>query len=577
MEQRTILAIGLMMALLFGYMWVQETYFAPAPKKPPEQAQQKAPESPTSAQAPAPSTSTKAAPGPPVAPPAAAPAPAPVPERPRPPQRTVSVNAPVYRGVVSSEGGKLQEWTLRYRGDKPMVSVGEFGPVGLVLGAPGAPPFPMAITGDDLKLGPARPAGEVVLTGDAAGLRVGKTQKFEANGWAIGTRIWIENPTSAPRTVTVSLPWIARAPAKNSTEKFPGQHPTEVVWSAGGHVERIEGLASVGALPPRDGAWIAIGSTWYLAALIPRTPGFQITAGSEGKWTESNGAAPNGQVTVAVQAAPTIAPGQAWEGEVVLYVGPKEYERLAELGLEGTLNFGGFPVPRKYGGLPMEWLGVPILKVMNWVYRNVGNYGVAIILLTVVSKILFFPLTVKSLRSMKAMQALGPQVNALRSKYKSDPQRLQRETLELYRKYKVNPMGGCLPMVAQVPVFYALYLALSVSVELQNASFLCFGRMFGVDVWICDLAAQDPTYVLPILMGVTMFMQQKMTPTVGDPRQAKMMLVMPFVFTFMFLNLPSGLVLYWTVSNILQILQQWYMDRPASRGPAREVKDAARA
>jgi YidC/Oxa1 family membrane protein insertase len=171
------------------------------------------------------------------------------------------------------------------------------------------------------------------------------------------------------------------------------------------------------------------------------------------------------------------------------------------------------------------------------------------------------------------MQSLQPQINSLRSKYKSDPQRLQRETLELYRQHKVNPVGGCLPMIAQIPIFYALYIALTVSVELQNASFLCFGRMFGVDLWICDLAAQDPTYILPLLMGVTMFVQQKMTPIAGDPRQAKMMLMMPVVFTFMFLNLASGLVLYWTVSNILQIAQQYYMDRPAARA-RREVRDA---
>ena len=177
---------------------------------------------------------------------------------------------------------------------------------------------------------------------------------------------------------------------------------------------------------------------------------------------------------------------------------------------------------------------------------------------------------------MKAMQALQPQINALRNKHKSDPQRLQRETMELYREHRVNPMGGCLPMIAQVPIFYALYLALSVSVELQNAPFLCFGHLFGLHLWICDLASQDPTYVLPILMGVTMFVQQKMTPTMGDPRQAKMMLLMPVIFTFMFLNLPSGLVLYWTVSNVLQILQQKLMDRPKSRG-VREAREASRA
>src|SRR5262245_5546429 len=221
----------------------------------------------------------------------------------------------------------------------------------------------------------------------------------------------------------------------------------------------------------------------------------------------------------------------------------------------------------------MALTGVPILKLMNWLHRYIPNYGVVIILITVVSKALFYPLTVKSVRSMKAMQSLQPQVNSLRAKYKNDPRKLQEETLALYRRQGVNPMGGCLPMVAQVPIFYALYLALSVSVELQNSPFLCFGRLFGVHLWICDLASHDPTYVLPVLMGISMFMQQKMTPTMGDPRQARMMLVMPFVFTFMFLNLPSGLVLYWFVSNVLQILQQWWMDRPRRQ---RTVKEAAR-
>jgi len=178
------------------------------------------------------------------------------------------------------------------------------------------------------------------------------------------------------------------------------------------------------------------------------------------------------------------------------------------------------------------------------------------------------------MRSMKAMQALQPQINALRSKYKSDPQRVQRETMELYREHRVNPLGGCLPMIVQIPVFYALYVALSVSVEMQNAPFICFGQLFGMHLWICDLAAADPTYILPILMGVSMFVQQKMTPTMGDPRQAKMMLLMPVVFTFMFLNLPSGLVLYWTVSNVLQIAQQMYMERSAA--PAKPLARAAK-
>jgi YidC/Oxa1 family membrane protein insertase len=487
------------------------------------------------------------------------------------------VQGPLYHAIVSCEGGKLQEWTLDYRGLKPLVILGEYGPDGLGVGPAESkrlPPVAMSVTPRSLKFDRGK-SGELVLEGQESGLGVRQTMAFAADTYAVVVRVAVRNPDTAPRPVAITLPWTARQDWTGTTERFPGQQPKEVVWQSGGSVARIVGLTGV---PDRqiEGEWIALDTGYYLTALIPKSGGFKLVTRSE--------AVPVGQpvprtarATVEVRATPTIAPGQTWTGEVVMFVGPKEYELLKAVGLEGTLNFGGFPLPREWGGLPMEYIGVPVLLLLKWVYDYVGNYGVAIILLTVVSKVLFYPLTVKSIRSMKAMQALQPQINALRTKHKSDPQRVQRETMDLYRRHKVNPAGGCLPMVAQVPVFYALYLALSVSVELQNASFLCFGRLFGVDLWICDLAAQDPTYVLPILMGVTMFVQQKMTPVMGDPRQAKMMLVMPFVFTIMFVNLPAGLVLYWTVSNMLQILQQWFMDRPRAKGASREVKDASGA
>src|SRR5262249_28848221 len=177
------------------------------------------------------------------------------------------------------------------------------------------------------------------------------------------------------------------------------------------------------------------------------------------------------------------------------------------------------------------------------------------------------------------------QINTIRSKYKNDAQKMQQETMALYRAHKVNPLGGCLPMVVQIPIFYALYVALSVAVELQSQRFICFERLshllglskiFGAALGICDLAAHDPTYILPLLMGASMFIQQKMTPVMGDPRQAKMMLFMPILFTFMFLNLPSGLVLYWTLSNVLQIAQQKYMERigRVEKAAARVAKKA---
>jgi len=564
MERRAILAAVLMAAVFIVY----QTFFFPEP--PPQK-----PPAPTATQPATPATPTPAAP---VAAPAA-PA-ASTREAPRPPQRLASVDTPLYRAVVSSEGGKLQEFVLRYRGEKPMVIVGDLGPQGLVLSPDGKSDgdvVPMTL--DKETVTASDKPTDLVLTAESNGLKVRQTLRFDPGGYTIGASIRVENPGAGPRTVGISLPWYTRQAWHGVPEKFQGQHPTEIVWSENGSVHRIDDLTAAISNPPVDGEWVSLDSNWYIAALQPKTPGFKLAMGTQGKAPEAkNGDKnPTGRATVAVRATPTIAPGQAWEATVVMYAGPKEYDRLRAMGLEGTINFGGFPLPRKYGGLPMDLLGVPILLLMNWTYKHVGNYGVAIILLTVVSKFLFYPLTVKSMRSMKAMQTLAPQVNALRSKYQKDPQTLQRETLALYKKHRVNPMGGCLPMIAQVPIFYALYLALSVSVELQSSPFLCFGNLFKVDLWICDLAAHDPTYVLPVLMGVTMFVQQKMTPTMGDPRQAKMMLFMPVIFTFMFLNLPSGLVLYWTVSNVLQILQQKLMDRPARpRGP-REAKDAARA
>lgn len=571
MEKRAILAAVLMAALLIVY----QTFFL-GPGEPPQKA-------PQEKEAPAKST--------PVPPPA--PSPPRVEDKPREPaspriarpaQTLARVEAPSFAAVISSEGGKLQEFNLRYRGDKPMVIVGSLGPAGLIVNGGGGPePVPLELAAETLELGPQRPTGDVVLRGEDRGLRILETLRFDANRYTIDTLVRVENPGPAARTVRISLPWLTREAWQGEAERFPGQHPTEVLWQTNGQIHRLENLTAVGQ-HSLDGQWVAMGSVWYIAALIPRTPGFSLEVNSEPKPKDDR--QPPARAMIAAVVTPNIGPGQAWEGHVTVYVGPKELDRLEALGLQGSINFGGFPVPRDWGGLPMEWLGMPILRLMNWVHDHVvANYGVAIILLTLISKILFFPLTIMSLRSMKAMQVLAPQINALRSKYKSDPQRLQRETMELYRQHKVNPLGGCLPMVAQVPIFYALYLALSVSVDLQNAPFLCFGRMpawlpllGGEDLWICNLAGHDPTYVLPILMGISMFVQQKMTPVMGDPRQAKMMLVMPFVFTFMFLSVASGLVLYWFLSNVLQILQQKYMDRPrASKGAGREVKHAARA
>jgi YidC/Oxa1 family membrane protein insertase len=526
MEKRAIIAALLMAGLLIVY----QTLFVQAPESPPPPTQKSETPAPAPKGAPQP-----APPASPSAPPAAQAAP-PVPER------NARITGPLYRAAVTSHGGELSSWDLIYRGEKPMIIPGRLGPRGVTVERAGQPPrvVDFALSPDGLELGRAA-TGEITLVG--------------ADGYDVDRAIRVENRNRAPQTAEIVLGWSAPVTwPKDITEKFQGQHPTRVARSVNGNARREE-LAKVTDLVG-EGRWIGLESEWYLSALVPRSAGFRLAE------TKAND-----MVQVALRATlPTLGPGETWEGRVLVYVGPKEYERLKSLGvgLEKSVYFGGFPAPQEYGGLPMEWVAVPILWLLSWFYRYTHNYGVAIILLTVLTKVLFFPLTLKSMRSMKAMQALQPQINALRSKHKSDPQRVQRETMELYREHRVNPLGGCLPMVVQIPVFYALYVALSVSVEMQNAPFICFGRFFGVDLWICDLAAHDPTYVLPILMGLSMLIQQKMTPTMGDPRQAKMMLIMPVVFTFMFLNLPSGLVLYWTLSNVLQIAQQLYMERGSS-------------
>jgi YidC/Oxa1 family membrane protein insertase len=213
------------------------------------------------------------------------------------------------------------------------------------------------------------------------------------------------------------------------------------------------------------------------------------------------------------------------------------------------------------------FVALPLLHFLRFLYDYIGNYGVCIIILTVLIKVLFFPLTKKSFESMKAMQKLQPEMQKLRERLQDKPEEMNREIMELYRRHKVNPLGGCLPMLLQLPVFIGLYSALQNAIELRHAPFVG---------WITDLSAPDRlgtlhlpfvehpgVPVLTLVMGATMFIQQWMTPSAGDPAQQRMMMVMPLIFTFMFINFPAGLTLYWLVNNILTIAQQFTMMRAA--------------
>jgi YidC/Oxa1 family membrane protein insertase len=239
-----------------------------------------------------------------------------------------------------------------------------------------------------------------------------------------------------------------------------------------------------------------------------------------------------------------LNPGEAFSLPYKLYFGPKDLDILKAQGnqLEKVIDLGWFTAVAK-----------PLLYSLKFLYRYVHNYGIAIIIITVIIKILFYPLTYKSYKSMKDMQKIQPKMALLKEKHKNDKDAMNKAVMELYKTNKVNPLGGCLPMLIQMPIFIALYRALMTSIELRHAPFM---------LWIYDLSTKDPYYVTPIIMGATMFIQQKMTPNTSmDPAQAKMMMALPLVFTVMFINMPAGLVLYWFVNNILTIAQQMYINK----------------
>lgn len=244
-----------------------------------------------------------------------------------------------------------------------------------------------------------------------------------------------------------------------------------------------------------------------------------------------------------VYPATVVGPGQTVEVGATAYVGPKIIDRLESLApnLDRTVDFGW-----------LFFISLPLFYILEWFYGLVGNWGVAIILLTVLVKGVFFHLSATSYRSMAKMRAVAPQLTRLKELYGDDRQRMSQEMMALYKREKINPLGGCLPILVQMPVFIALYWVLFESVQLRHAPFM---------LWINDLSQMDPYFILPILMGISMFIQMSLNPTPPDPMQAKIMKLMPPIFTVFFLWFPAGLVLYWLVNNILSISQQWYITR----------------
>ncbi len=287
-----------------------------------------------------------------------------------------------------------------------------------------------------------------------------------------------------------------------------------------------------------DNGWLAMVQHYFVAAWLP-------TAGVAREFYMR-------KVGEDLYSAGVILPVAAdGKSTVSLYAGPQEQDKLEKIapGLDLVVDYGWLTV-----------IAAPLFWVLAAIYKLVGNWGWAIMGLTLLLKLAFFPLSAASYKSMAKMRVLTPKLVKLKETYGDDKQRLNQEMMAMYKREKVNPLGGCLPVLVQIPVFIALYWVLLGTVEMRNAPWLG---------WITDLSVKDPYYVLPLIMGATMFIQTKLNPTPPDPIQAKVMLFMPIVFTFMFLWFPAGLVLYWTVNNILSIAQQWQITRLVEAGQSK--------
>ncbi|MBI3994173.1 MAG: membrane protein insertase YidC [Candidatus Lambdaproteobacteria bacterium] len=384
-------------------------------------------------------------------------------------------------------------------------------------------------------------AAPATLTLEGTGpdnITVRKVLTFHADSYIIDYELQVINYAEDARHVRVEAGFGEGMPRALSKD-FQGHYGP--IYQTGGSLTTEDPDDIEGQLLVREVDWLGMTDNYFLTAVQPTTPisygvyksKLLSTPDQDEDWGSWYG--------VELPAL-ELQPQKMISSQYRLFVGPKNVGEMRKFNdqLENSLD------------LTLDILARPLLAMLRWFYGYVGNYGIAIILLTVVVRVGLFPLTYKGMVAMKRMQKLQPKMVALREKLKNDKERLNREMMDMYKRYKVNPLGGCLPIALQIPIFFALYSALLGAIELRHSPFY---------LWIVDLSAKDPLYVTPILMGASMFLQQKLTPTTLDPTQAKIMMWMPLIFTAFMVNFPSGLVLYWLTSNILSVAQQLIINR----------------
>ncbi|HEY2986882.1 MAG TPA: membrane protein insertase YidC [Candidatus Binatia bacterium] len=532
MEKRALLAVVLSLLILFLYQALVSRYY-PAPPPPQEEPREE-------------KKSETAVPAPPKPPPALQTA-KPQPQGPAKPHaaRETKIETDDYVALFTNQGARLKSFKLKhYR-----TSVDEKSPpfemipsvpgipYSLGIALPGAQPsndegIAYSVQGSDLNL-TGNNQGRLVFQGQSpTGATLTKEFTFTGSGYAIQMQTSLENAAGAPALILTSE---AGPSNPNSDAPFEG-----LLTEVNGKVVREHGDALKAKEWSGKVSWAGFGHTYFLFAVLPEDNAEQKISVHEAR------------PAIVMEIGPQTPSTKVAH---TLFIGPKELDILKSMNrdLEHSIDFGWFAV-----------VSIPLLYVLHFFHRFTGSWGIDIILLTVLIKLIMAPLTHKSFTSMKQMQKLQPQMERLKEKYKDDKENLNKEIMELYRRNKVNPFGGCLPMLLQFPVFIGLYNALRTPIELRHAPFL----------WIKDLSRPDweslpiafdgwhfGIPILTLLMGASMFAQQWMTPSAGDPNQRRMMLMMPLVFTFMFINFPSGLTIYWLVNNLLSIAQQYLINR----------------
>ena len=469
------------------------------------------------------------------------------------PGRDLTVDSPLYEAVFYTGGGPLRSFKLKkfqtgLAPDSPLVNMVDertaaVAPLGLVINSqPSWSTGRWSLDGGEqgLKLN-AGQEGSLRLMGAVDNLRVVRELSFSADSYLIKEKIRIINAGDQPRSVRVSY-----TVASDASNAAGGRYDSmRVAWDNDGSLsEESSGktLESTGVQASGKIYWAGAMSTYFLAAVLPGGINDVTVKGLLQKTV----------YRAAVEEPESmLAPGQEKTLTVSYWLGPKERAQLAAVSehLAKSIDLGMFSIVAK-----------GLLWLLEFCHKYVNNWGVAIILLTVVIKAVFWPLTAKSYASMEKMKKLQPMMTAIREKHKDNKELMNKEVMTLYKTYGVNPASGCVPILIQLPVFFGLYQALLTSIELRHAPFIIY-LPFTNKLWLADLSAKDPFYITPIIMGLTMFLQQRMSPPATDPTQQKIMMFLPLIFTVLFLGFPAGLVIYWLVNNILSIFQQWLMMR----------------